>query len=164
MQINNQRAFTLVEIILVTVLLAVLAGIAIPNFSGSFRHLQLRDTSDTLLYWMRYAQGRAITKNSLVRLTFNEEKTQYTLDEKLPPEEDDTVVDEDWHPLKGRFKSEKKIPAKIRIEADISQIYFYHDGTVDKVRFWVCQQTQCYTISTKEQRGTINLFDAKIED
>ena len=70
------RGFTLVEILLVVMLIGLAAGLAVPNFSGSFSSLQLRETAENLGYLMRYAQSRAIIRRQPCRLEFNIDNTK----------------------------------------------------------------------------------------
>ncbi len=65
------RGFTLVEILLVVVIMAVIAVLAVPNFSRTYAGIELHKTADDLAYRMRYVQSYAITKNTRARLEFD---------------------------------------------------------------------------------------------
>ena len=58
----HKRSFTIVELLIVILLLAVIAGLAIPNFGSTFKNLQLSQMAKTISSVMYYAQTRSIMK------------------------------------------------------------------------------------------------------
>jgi prepilin-type N-terminal cleavage/methylation domain-containing protein len=63
--------FTLVEILLVVVILAVAAGIAVPSFSRSFRGAKLRNSVRMVLMAHRSAQSKAVLGQRYVAILFD---------------------------------------------------------------------------------------------
>ncbi|MBI3617245.1 MAG: prepilin-type N-terminal cleavage/methylation domain-containing protein [Candidatus Omnitrophica bacterium] len=90
---KRDRGFTLIEILLVVVIMAVIAALAVSNFSRTYAGIELRKAADDLAYRMRYAQSYAVTKNTRARLEFDPLFTQYWLtrpagssrSQRLPP-------------------------------------------------------------------------------
>ena len=153
------RAFTLVEILLVVVLLGVLAGLAVPNFTKSFADLQLKDTTDNLAYLMRYAQSRAILRKNPQKITFNTERTAFWLLEKSS---DDPGAD--FERISGRMGRRFSVPREIAVECAGDDIVFSKNGKMDKARIYLKnQQDQYYTVSTQDQAGYIQVFPGRIE-
>lgn len=159
---GDARAFTLVEIILVLLILTVIAGLSAPNLRKSLTQHQFEKSAEELHNVMRYAQSRAITKGRPVRLVFNDEFTGFWLTEDAG--EAEAIVDSyAFERISGRMGTTWRLPAEIsiRTEADISGLTFYADGRMDKVELAVCKQSRCKVISTKIQRGFIRSFESE---
>ena len=56
----TKKGFTLIEVILVAVVIAILAGISLPNVAQSLRGAKLKTTANTIERMARYARGMAI--------------------------------------------------------------------------------------------------------
>ena len=147
---EGTRSFTLIEILLVAVILAVIAVLAVPNFSRTYAGIELRKAADDLAYRMRYAQSYAITKNTRARLEFDPLFTQYWLaadrfpSAKGSPREeqsgDDTAQDA-FERLTGRLGQSISLPRDVRLsfEDGDPSLSFYPDGTIDKRRISLCR-------------------------
>lgn len=157
MKSNQKKAFSLIEIILVVLILSVVAGLIIPDFSHTYSQAQLQKAANGLAYLMRYAQNRAIVKNFRIRLEFDSDFSKYWLCEEIPGSRQKTDVAM-FKKISGRFARITKIDDKIKIEADTQMIYFYPDGTIDKQRIRMCNDNRCLTVSTREQRGNVRIF------
>ncbi len=157
----GSRGFTLIEIILVLVILGVIAGLTVPRIGQNFIELQLKRTANDLSYLMRYAQSRAITKNRMVRLEFDDNFSKVWLTqstEEASPEEDNKSFER----ITGRLGRTLTVPDKIYLEAETVPVQFYPDGSMDRVRLYVCHEKDCLTVSTQEQRGAVRVFDYKL--
>jgi len=160
------KGFTLIEIILVVLLLSVVVGLTIPNFSQTFTKTQLQKCAQDLVYTMRYAQSRATTKNRRVQLVFNTDFSQYWLSDFL---EDSRGSSDPSQKISGKMGRIFKIPSQIIIELGQNTITFYPDGSIEKERVYVClspsdkKEDLCLTISTKEQRGFVRIYDFRLE-
>lgn len=151
------QGFTLVEVLLAVVILSVIAGLAVPNFSRGYRRFRLKKAAGDLAYAMRYAQSRAVVKNRQVKLEFDSEFSGYRLWEE--------IVDgaPAFQKMTGRFGKFFNLPEGLKTEGDVSAVSFYPDGSMDRQRFYVCDDHECFTVSTKEQRGHVRLFRAQPE-
>lgn len=157
--------FTLIELILAAVVLLVIVGLAIPNFSHTYKNLQLKQCTDDIVYMMRYAQSRAIVKNNQMRIVFNDELTKYWLEEES--DEETAGEQTEFKKFEGRLGRSRSVAGIINLELEENQIFFYPDGTIDKQYIFVCSQNKadkekCFTISTKEQRGHVHIFNIKV--
>lgn len=155
---NRQAGFTLIEMILVVIVLSVIAGFAIPSFSKTYAYIELQRAAQDLAYLMRYAQSRAVTKNTTVGLQFDADFSTYWLVEKLKKEEEG--AEDEFKRISGRLGKRFKIPAAliIKTDEDFDSLYFYPDGTIDKKSIHVCRDKNCFIVSTQEKRGDVIVF------
>lgn len=158
---QKQSGFTLIEVILVVIVLSVIAAVTIPNFSTSYRHFQLKSAAEQLMYVMRYAQSRAVSKNIMVRLEFDDNNSKYWLTEQDEELSGNEIV---YKRVSGRLGKRYSLTNKESLEVDKQVLNFYPSGQIEKTRLILCNDhDRCYTISTKEQRGHINIYDERIE-
>lgn len=76
---RSARAFTMVELLLVIVLIGVLLGIAAPSLVRSIQGHRLRTAARTIVTVARYARNMALLKQSHVSITFNLDTGQVDL-------------------------------------------------------------------------------------
>ena len=67
---KNQHGFTLIELIIIIVLLAIMAAVAIPRM-GDVTAMKAAATAEKLKSDIRYAQELAMTQNRSYRVYFN---------------------------------------------------------------------------------------------
>ncbi len=156
--------FTLVEILLVVLLLGVVAGLAVPNFSQLYSNLQLSEATKNVAFLMRYAQGRAIVKKNLHRLELDAVHNQCRLTQEVDLGSDQGDEEVSFQPISGKMGQPLSIPEGIKMEADKPAILFYPDGKIEKVRLYLRDNRDSYfTVSTQDQFGYVQIFEGKIE-
>ena len=69
---SRRSGFTLLEILLVTVILAILLGLVTPRFRNSFDSLQFKNFVLNTAALLRYAHDRAILEKETYRLAFRQ--------------------------------------------------------------------------------------------
>lgn len=57
----NERGFTLVELMITVALLAIVATVAVPNFTQFIRNNQVQAKADELKAFLQYARGQAVS-------------------------------------------------------------------------------------------------------
>ena len=151
-------AFTLIELLLVSVVLALITGLAVPNIKPAYDHLQLQRTVEDLADTMRYAQSRAVASNSSVRLEFDEKLSSFWLTQEGDA---DKGGGGKYGKIKGRLGRVINIAKGISLESSEEKpcVQFYPDGTIDKIQVYICQKKKCFAVSTQEQRGYVNVFE-----
>lgn len=156
---NKTCGFTLIEVLLVTIILVVIVGLAVPSFSSTYHKFQLKKSVNHLTYLMRYAQSRAVTKQMIVRLTFSEDFKEYWLEQA-------NEETEEFESVGGRFGKHHPVSDDVIVEFDQEfageDIEFFSDGQIDKMRLFLCYEEICMTVSTKEQRGYVRIYEGKI--
>jgi prepilin-type N-terminal cleavage/methylation domain-containing protein len=75
---RKSAAFTLIEVLLVVALMAVLAGLVLPNSDPSI-HDQLHSAARILAGDLAYARSLAVTYGNTCRVTFDVDGNQYVL-------------------------------------------------------------------------------------
>ena len=92
MVIRKNRGFTLIELIVVLVIIGIIAGVAIPRYSGSFNTIHFRKTMSELVFFLREARIKAMSTGMPTYIgldlhcgyCWNEDKEIH----KIPPEVD----------------------------------------------------------------------------
>lgn len=74
---RHPRAFTLLELVLVLVLLATAMAVVAPSFSGFRRGGELRDAADQFVALTRYARSQAAASGATHRIEIDEQKNTY---------------------------------------------------------------------------------------
>jgi len=154
---NKEKSFTLLEIILVVLVIGVIAGLTVPNFSRTYANLELKKGAEDLAYLMRYAAGRAVIKNIKTRLEFNPEFSKYWLAEEIKDSEEEEGGE--FKKISGRLGKKNNVPSRIKIELEEEFVYFYPDGSMDKKYIYVCDEKKCLIVSTKEKRGEVLVLE-----
>ena len=74
---QSQSGFTLLELIVVMVMIAVIAGFFSSGMMKSLNKAKLRAVSKDLVSAIRYTRGQAVVKHEQKTITFNVEKKTY---------------------------------------------------------------------------------------
>lgn len=84
--IGNRRGFTMIEILVVVVIAALVAGIALPGFVRSMRGAQLRTASRMVLMSHKYARSTAVLRQVPMAILIDKEAGELEIIEmKSPP-------------------------------------------------------------------------------
>jgi len=178
---GTTQAFSLIELLLVVVILGIIAGLAIPNFSKAYTTLQVQQTAKNLLFLMRYAQTQAIIKQKEFRIDLDQENYTYQLKQasgvqptgepyfggtKPSPEkkEMDHKDKDAFAEVRGPQGRVFKCPPGVVLESPARFVTFYPSGDIEKLRIYLHnEKNKFFTISTQEQLGYVLLFDFKVE-
>lgn len=155
--------FTLIELLLVAVLLAVVAGLSVPNLSKLYSTFQFRTAARHISYLMRYAQSLAIIHQKEYRLCFSVDRAEYWLEEEAGVEDPAGVDRIDGEKNFQRIKGSKGrifvLPKDLVLKIQNDTLLFYPDATMDKAEILLINSTQKeIIISTQERRGQIDIF------
>jgi len=85
-----QSGFTLIEVIVVMVMIAVLAGFVATGMSSSLKKAKIRAVSKNLVSALRYTRGQAVVKHEEKTITFNVKEKTY----KAPRKKTVNIPDE----------------------------------------------------------------------
>lgn len=98
----GKKAFTLIEVLVVLIIIGLILGIAVPRAGSVFRS-SLKVSSTNLAGIIKYAYDNAIVTQRIERLGFDFSKSQYLLEATTPG----TLIDFDVEDIKESDKDEK---------------------------------------------------------
>lgn len=78
-QRNSRSGFSLTEVIVVTLITAIIGGIAVPNFIKSKRQFQVKLVAERIAADVRYAQHQARIKGKSQQVVFSPSTETYQL-------------------------------------------------------------------------------------
>lgn len=116
--------FTLLEVLLVAVIVAIVISIATPQFRKSLTTLQLSNTTQDIAQLMRLLRAKAFAEKVKYQLKFNLSKRIY-LSQQISAEK--TV----------QFGASRPIPEDVNIATAVNPINFYSDGSIDEVAIYL---------------------------
>ena len=105
-----RRAFTLMEMMVVVLLISVLTALIVPEMKGTFEDALLRSTCRKLLDAFALASSRAVTLNQDCRVKLDLAAGRFVVERRVM-----TAGREDFVPLKNVAGSEGKLDKRITI-------------------------------------------------
>lgn len=101
------RAFTLLELILVMIILCTVLAMAAPSLRGFFSSRQLNDMSEQIVIMTRFAKVHSIFDSNYYRINFDPNMRQYWIS---------SLSGSQYERLKNSFGRYYPIPAEIEID------------------------------------------------
>ena len=143
---NDRRAFTLIELMTVIVIIGIMTAMIIPEMRGTFEDALLRSTSRDLVSIFELASSRAISLNQVHRVRLDTVRRKYLVERCVH-----TGAREEFAPLKDVSGCAGELDQRIAIEirrpseetaesngattlqnqSPPDAISFYPDGTAD---------------------------------
>jgi prepilin-type N-terminal cleavage/methylation domain-containing protein len=106
------RAFTLIELMVVLVLIGILTAVMIPEMRGSYEDALLRSSSRELINVCHLAYSQAVSLNQVHRLKLDERTGKYFLEKRIR----ETELGGDFEQLKDVPGSEGTLDTRIKIQ------------------------------------------------
>ena len=157
---KNKRGFTLIELLLAVFVLSVIISLSIPNFSKSFKRLELKRTAEDIVYLVRWAQSRAVHEGVEYKLVFIDDARSYQV---LRGEVSEGQHSQNFSSISSHMGRVFKIPISVKVD-DTQVVKIYPDGTLDKVRLRLQGQDEnSLLISSMEQRGKMFILEENHE-
>ncbi len=121
---SKRKAFTLIELLIVSVIILALVSFSTPLFRKTFTDLELKEAVSNISKLMGLAQQRAIIEGRSYRLLFDFEGRQYRLSRIEGEGQNIKFVD-----LRDSFGRPFKIPESVDIEGNTKEVIFYPNGS-----------------------------------
>ena len=152
------KAFTLIEMLLVLIILGVIAGISAPFYGSSYGSMALRKSSDDVANLMRYAQSQSGLRRLAYQMVFADDAGTYQLMRLQPAIGKKPAGFENIPSSLGRTF---KVPSGITFSSEKKTMGFYPDGTIEKNRITFSNSKKSFVVSTYEQRGYVFVFSGE---
>ncbi|MBF0490281.1 MAG: prepilin-type N-terminal cleavage/methylation domain-containing protein [Candidatus Omnitrophica bacterium] len=152
---RNSLAFTLVELLMVMVIVSIIVALSVPNFSKSFKRLELKKTAGDIVYVVRWAQSRAMTEHVDYKLVFVNDLRGYQV---LRGDSTEGQTNQAFSLVSTSMGRVFVIPDSVTIDHN-QTINIYCDGTLDKARIRLFNDQESVILSTMEQRGHMFILE-----
>jgi prepilin-type N-terminal cleavage/methylation domain-containing protein len=149
---NTNRGFTLIELALVALIIAILVSVSTPLFRRTYYAMQLDETAYNIAKFMHYARAKAISERLRTKITIDGELRKYWLTINTNPRRP-----EQFEHLKGRLGRFYTVPRGIEIESAKSFLIFYPNGRSDDFKLLLKREeaggTRIKVIEVKKETG-----------
>lgn len=133
MTISDNRAFTLIELIVVTVLISIMLVVAIPRFSGGIFSDGEDETARWIIATVRQLKAKAVAQQMAYQLNVSPDTQQIWITNDGMAETDTTVAREEGYRLpRGVSIDHVAFPPDERFSSGTIPIGFYPKGYSDK--------------------------------
>ncbi|WP_312225435.1 GspH/FimT family pseudopilin [Stutzerimonas nitrititolerans] len=141
---SDMQGFTLIELMIVLALLAIVATIAVPNFSSLIERNRTEAQAEELKAFLLYARGEAVTQKATFTVTVND--------------------DEPWtiqrNGTNDTIRMLEHNPALVELYASNNEITFRSNGTATATTLAVCHNNDPSTgyFLEVQASGATNLY------
>jgi general secretion pathway protein H len=134
MSVLRERGFTLIELLVTLMIMVLILGVAVPQFSRGMTSVQLRQSTQEIAALLRQARSIAVTQSQVAELKLNAEK--HTLNSAQGGQAYQWPADIDIEALSSATP----------LYAEDTTIHFYPDGTASATLLTISANERSYTI------------------
>ena len=150
-RLPRQKAFSILELLVVVVVLGIIIGISLPRFRNSYNNLVFNNFTQNLISRMHFLQERATVEQCMYRIVFDPLNNKFTIGAR---EEDQS----EFTSVKDRLGRSISIPSQISIEMAEPLVIFYPDGRIKGKDFAISGFDNKATVTIKQAIGRIELL------
>ena len=152
---GRQAGFTLLELLVVTLIVTVMAGVAVPQFRHTFRHLQLQVFASDVAKLLTYANRRSVATGEVLRIHFDVDGRRYWLARAPAASPAGT-----FERVPDKFGRVASVPVSISIASSTRDVTFYPDGRADRFEMVISDDSQAgYRLVTDVRTGRVRLVE-----
>jgi prepilin-type N-terminal cleavage/methylation domain-containing protein len=129
--VQSRKAFTLIELILVTILIGVFVGLVIPRVGILFFKYEFHDTIKNIETMIRFAQESSLLEKTTYRVTMDRATKEFALEREIYDEDEGKNI---FCALEGSRGKSRLLPDDARLSSYSDSIYFFPDGTTTRDR------------------------------
>jgi len=149
----DKHGFTLIELILVSIVLAVLIAVAVPGFSKTSRRFQSEQTAFHLAQFLRYARGLAVIEQATIAAAWDEDSRRIYLER---------LLESDWVRISGSRTRSDAVSSGITVslmleDRPAERVRFFPDGTSERAALFLSHQDYLYTVAIHATTGQASL-------
>jgi len=145
--------FTLIELMLVTVIILALVSLSTPLFKRTFEDIKLETSAREMASVINFLHERAVFERTPYRLEIDTENSSYQALKKGEEENRFEALKERW----GRVF---KVPSGIEIESETDTIDFLPNGIATSALINLTNRDEkTKTISLKANTGSVSVYD-----
>lgn len=124
---RNNNAVTFVELLVVIIIIAILAGVSIPQLRKTLDNFELDNFAKNIYYLCHYLQASAISQGTIYGLNIS--PGNRVLNARYKDQ------NQEFQKLEGRFRKEYNLPARVIIlnPTEDKTLYFYPDGSTSEI-------------------------------
>ena len=151
-----QAGFTLLELLIVVLILAVVVGVSVPRFSRTFRHLQLQLFAADVAKLLTYASKRAVARGEMLRIHFDVEGRRYWL-----AQAQEASPKAKFKRVAGKFGRISSVPEAISLHPSAREVTFYPDGRADPFEMFIFDESrEGYRLVADAWTGRVKLLES----
>lgn len=168
-----RRGFTLVEMVVVVIIMAVLFAVTLPSLRSTAKNNRLRSSVRELMSLMKYARTEAVFNGRTTEVFLSLEENQFWLDLRTPDPKTGRYNPKDKKSTMERkrdlekqvsFKGIDALPGNILQNEKVIACDFYPDGTASPTLITLENDRDAvYTIEILKSTGMVELTQGTLE-
>ncbi len=156
---DGAGGFTLIEILLVTMLLGILVSVATVQFRRSFDGLQFDNLKLDITSMLRYARDRAILEKTAYRVQYDQNRQGFKMEKASGAPKKGAW---EFLPIRDRTGALRRVPAHIRADTTPDTAVFYPDGSSNEITWkFADPQDRTVTLRTAPECGDIRVEEPR---
>ncbi len=121
----GRKGFSLIEVLLVIILIALAAGFALPRVAGAVKHYQFQTDLANIEKALRYAQYQAILEERIFRINLDQANKTYAVQRQVDPEDFRA-----FEPVKVGARTVHVLDEGTSFLGGYRELLFFPDGTM----------------------------------
>ena len=172
-----RQGFTLMEIIVVVIIIAIMMGVAFPTMRDMAENNRLRSSVREMMSLMKYARSEAVFNNRTTEIFIDTEKREFWLDLRTP---DPKTGKYDPKAPKATMERKRQLEDKIWVKGanvldqnildnGVVAVDFFPDGTASPALITLAlekseEKETNYTIEVFKSTGMVELNEGDLEE